>query len=132
MHRCTCRLQGTAPYHPTRQSLPPHCASKLSAVSSRQSVCACQARRSGTDVRNRQPRRGCALRLLPEQLHEAMVAKLPVFGETTTASAMAWGFNPYIMERNQFTGAYLMSVGLILPLSTEYTQDFQSRIFHLK
>ncbi len=26
----------------------------------------------------------------------AMVAKLPVFGETTTASAMAWGFNPYI------------------------------------
>ena len=35
----------------------------------------------------------------------AMVAKLPVFGETTTASAMAWGFNPYIMEQNQFTGA---------------------------
>ena len=33
----------------------------------------------------------------------AMVAKLPVFGETTTASAMAWGFNPYIMEKNQFT-----------------------------
>ena len=40
----------------------------------------------------------------------AMVAKLPVFGETTTASAMAWGFNPYIMERNQFTGAYLSVV----------------------
>ena len=37
----------------------------------------------------------------------AMVAKLPVFGETTTASAMAWGFNPYIMSKNQFTGAYL-------------------------
>ena len=35
----------------------------------------------------------------------AMVAKLPVFGETTTASAMAWGFNPYIMSKNQFTGA---------------------------
>ena len=35
----------------------------------------------------------------------AMVAKLPVFGETTTASAMAWGFNPFIMEKNQFTGA---------------------------
>lgn len=40
----------------------------------------------------------------------AMVAKLPVFGETTTASAMAWGFNPYIMERDQFTGAYLSVV----------------------
>ena len=40
----------------------------------------------------------------------AMVAKLPVFGETTTASAMAWGFNPYIMEQNQFTGAYLSVV----------------------
>ena len=40
----------------------------------------------------------------------AMVAKLPVFGETTTASAMAWGFNPFIMEKNQFTGAYLSVV----------------------
>ena len=40
----------------------------------------------------------------------AMVAKLPVFGETTTASAMTWGFNPYIMEKNQFTGAYLSVV----------------------
>ena len=42
--------------------------------------------------------------------NEAMVAKIPVFGETTTASAMAWGFNPYIMEKNQFTGAYLSVV----------------------
>lgn len=41
---------------------------------------------------------------------QAMVAKLPVFGETTTASAMAWGFNPFIMEKNQFTGAYLSVV----------------------
>lgn len=41
---------------------------------------------------------------------EAMVAKLPVFGETTTASAMAWGFNPFIMSANQFTGAYLSVV----------------------
>ena len=40
----------------------------------------------------------------------AMVAKLPVSGETTTASAMAWGFNPYIMSKNQFTGAYLSVV----------------------
>ena len=28
----------------------------------------------------------------------AMVAKFPVLGETSTASAMAWGFNPYIMR----------------------------------
>lgn len=41
---------------------------------------------------------------------EAMVAKLPVDGETTTASAMAWGFNPFIMEANQYTGAYLAVV----------------------
>ena len=40
----------------------------------------------------------------------AMVAKLPVDGETTTASAMAWGFNPYLMEANQFAGAYLSVV----------------------
>ena len=46
----------------------------------------------------------------------AMVAKLPVFGETTTASAMAWGFNPYIMEQNQFTGAYLSVVESIAKL----------------
>ncbi|MFU0464061.1 phosphoribosylformylglycinamidine synthase [Gardnerella vaginalis] len=41
---------------------------------------------------------------------QAMSAKFPVFGETNTASAMAWGFNPYIMEKNQFTGAYLAVV----------------------
>ncbi|NEG69418.1 phosphoribosylformylglycinamidine synthase [Bifidobacterium choloepi] len=42
---------------------------------------------------------------------EAMVAKLPVDGgKTTTASAMAWGFNPAIMKANQFTGAYLAVV----------------------
>ncbi len=40
----------------------------------------------------------------------AMAAKLPVDGETTTVSGMAWGFNPYIMEKNQFTGAYLSVV----------------------
>ena len=40
----------------------------------------------------------------------AMVAKLPVDGETATASAMAWGFNPYLMEKNQFAGAYLSVV----------------------
>ena len=41
---------------------------------------------------------------------QAMSAKFPVFSETNTASAMAWGFNPYIMEKNQFTGAYLAVV----------------------
>ena len=41
---------------------------------------------------------------------QAMVAKFPVDGETTTASAMAWGFNPYLMEKNQFAGAYLSVV----------------------
>lgn len=40
----------------------------------------------------------------------AMVAKLPVFGETTTCSGMAWGFNPYLSEENQFTGAYVAVV----------------------
>ena len=40
----------------------------------------------------------------------AMVAKFPVDGETTTASAMAWGFNPYLMEADQFAGAYLSVV----------------------
>ena len=39
---------------------------------------------------------------------------------------------PCSLHGKQFTGAYLMSVGLILPLSTEYTQDYPSRIFHLK
>ncbi|MCI1480693.1 MAG: phosphoribosylformylglycinamidine synthase [Eggerthellaceae bacterium] len=40
----------------------------------------------------------------------AMAAKLPVPGATTTTSGMAWGFNPYLMEKNQFTGAYLSVV----------------------
>ena len=39
---------------------------------------------------------------------------------------------PCALHGKQFTGAYLMSVGLILPLSTEYTQDFPSRIFYLR
>ena len=48
-------------------------------------------------------------------------------------STSAWDKGePCSLHGKQFTGAYLMSVGLILPLSTEYTQDFQSRIFHLK
>ena len=41
---------------------------------------------------------------------QAMVAKLPVDGETTTCSGMAWGFNPYLMSANPYTGAYLSVV----------------------
>ena len=40
----------------------------------------------------------------------AMVSKMPVLGETTTVSGMAWGFNPYIMSADQFRGAYLSVV----------------------
>ena len=36
----------------------------------------------------------------------AMAAKMPVLGETTTCSGMAWGFNPYLMSADQFHGAY--------------------------
>ena len=36
----------------------------------------------------------------------AMVAKLPVLGETTTCSGMAWGFNPYLTSANRFEGSY--------------------------
>ena len=36
----------------------------------------------------------------------SMVAKLPVDGTTTTCSGMAWGFNPYLCEKNQYAGAY--------------------------
>ena len=41
---------------------------------------------------------------------QAMVAKLPVDGETTTCSGMAWGFNPYLTEANPFAGSYLAVV----------------------
>ena len=40
----------------------------------------------------------------------AMAAKLPVPGETTTCSGMAWGFNPYLTEADQFTGSYIAVV----------------------
>lgn len=46
----------------------------------------------------------------------AMVAKLPVDGETTTCSGMAWGFNPYLSAANQFSGAYLAVVESIAKL----------------
>ena len=47
----------------------------------------------------------------------AMVAKLPVFGETTTVSGMAWGFNPYLTEANQFTGSYIAVVESVARLA---------------
>lgn len=53
----------------------------------------------------------------------AMVAKLPVEGETSTASAMAWGFNPFLSERNQFTGAYAAVVESVAKLiATGYSR----------
>ena len=42
--------------------------------------------------------------------NQAMVAKFPVDGETSTVSGMAWGFNPYIMDADQYRGAYLSVV----------------------
>ncbi|HIX13437.1 MAG TPA: phosphoribosylformylglycinamidine synthase [Candidatus Anaerofilum faecale] len=48
--------------------------------------------------------------------NQAMVAKLPVKGETKTCSAMAWGYNPYIMEQSQYHGAYLAVVESIAKL----------------
>ncbi len=41
---------------------------------------------------------------------QAMVAKLPVEGQTQTCSAMTWGFNPQLMSANQYEGAYLSVV----------------------
>ena len=44
----------------------------------------------------------------------------------------AWGEGePCELDGKSFTGAYLMSVGLEIPLSTEYNRDFPSRIFYL-
>ena len=47
---------------------------------------------------------------------QAMAAKLPVSGETTTCSGMAWGYNPYLMEKKQYSGAYLAVVESISKL----------------
>ena len=55
---------------------------------------------------------------------QAMVSKFPVDGETTTASAMAWGFNPYLSEKNQFKGAYLAVVESVARLvATGFTRE---------
>ena len=68
---------------------------------------------------------GGTTQLTPAQ---AMVAKLPVEGETTTCSGMAWGFNPYLMEANQFTGAYLAVVESVSKL---VAAGFEHRNFYL-
>ena len=45
----------------------------------------------------------------------------------------AWGEGkPCELDGKSFTGEYLMSVGLDIPLSTEYNIDYPSRIFELK
>ncbi len=37
---------------------------------------------------------------------QAMIAKLPVEGETASCSAMSWGFDPYLSEKDPYLGAY--------------------------
>ena len=41
------------------------------------------------------------------------------------------GEQPCALNDQSFTGEYLMSVGLEIPLSTEYAIDYPSRIFEL-
>ncbi len=50
---------------------------------------------------------GGKYQLTPEM---GMAAKLPVDGETTTCSGMAWGFNPYLMSADPYRGAQLSVV----------------------
>jgi phosphoribosylformylglycinamidine synthase len=47
---------------------------------------------------------GGKYQLTPPQV---MCAKIPVSGETTTCSAMSFGFDPFISEKNPYRGAYL-------------------------
>ena len=56
---------------------------------------------------------GGAYQLTPQN---AMVAKLPVDGETSTCSGMAWGFNPYLMSADQYKGARLAVVESVTKL----------------
>ena len=56
---------------------------------------------------------GGAYQLTPQN---AMVAKLPVDGETNTCSGMAWGFNPYLMSADQYRGARLAVVESVTKL----------------
>ena len=56
---------------------------------------------------------GGAYQLTPQN---AMVAKLPVDGETNTCSGMAWGYNPYLMSANQYVGARMAVVDSVTKL----------------
>ena len=56
---------------------------------------------------------GGAHQLTPQN---AMVAKLPVDGETNTCSGMAWGYNPYLMSANQYVGARMAVVDSVTKL----------------
>ena len=56
---------------------------------------------------------GGAYQLTPQM---AMAAKLPVDGETTTCSGMAWGYNPYLMSADQYKGAMLSVVDSVTKL----------------
>ncbi len=48
---------------------------------------------------------------------QAMVAKLPVLkGDTSTCSAMSWGFNPYLTQADPYLGAYLAVVESVAKL----------------
>ena len=48
---------------------------------------------------------------------QAMAAKFPVLhGETKTCSMMAWGFNPFITEKNPYLGAYYAVVESVAKL----------------
>ena len=46
----------------------------------------------------------------------AMAAKLPVDGETTTCSGMAWGYNPYLTSADPYKGAMLAVVDSVTKL----------------
>ncbi len=48
---------------------------------------------------------------------QSMAAKLPVLkGDTKTCSVMAWGFNPFITEKNPYLGAYYAVVESVAKL----------------
>ena len=51
---------------------------------------------------------------------------------TLTERNIRYGEQPCALHGKSFTGAYLMNVGLDVPLSTEYNHDYPSRIFELK
>ncbi len=56
---------------------------------------------------------GGAYQLTPQN---AMVAKLPVDGETSTCSGMAWGYNPYLMSADQYVGAQMAVIESVTKL----------------